>query len=77
VLRPEDDLNQAVYNHTARELLSDDAAAAANPTEGLKFPPYVRAPVGVMFWPIIWAGALAIAALAGDLIHQPAKEERV
>src|SRR5262249_3947460 len=36
VLRPEDDLNMAVYNKTARELLSDSAAAAANPAEGLK-----------------------------------------
>ena len=41
VLRPEDDLNMAVYNKTARELLSDDAAAAAHPAEGLKSFPNV------------------------------------
>ena len=36
VLRPEDDLNMAVYNHTARELLSDPVGGAAGPSEGLK-----------------------------------------
>jgi len=35
VLRPEDDLNLAVYNHTAGELLSDPVATAS-PSEGLK-----------------------------------------
>jgi lipid-binding SYLF domain-containing protein len=35
VLRPEDDLNQAVYQHTARELLSDQAGGP-NPSEGLQ-----------------------------------------
>jgi SH3 domain-containing YSC84-like protein 1 len=34
VLRPEDDLNKAVYNRTARELLSDPAATET-PSEGL------------------------------------------
>jgi len=36
VLRPEDDLNLAVYNHTAHELLSDPVAGAAGPSGGLK-----------------------------------------
>jgi len=36
VLRPEDDLNMAVYNKTARELLSDQRAGAAAPSAGLK-----------------------------------------
>jgi len=36
VLRPEDDLNMAVYKHIARELLSDAIGGAANPSEGLK-----------------------------------------
>jgi SH3 domain-containing YSC84-like protein 1 len=35
VLRPEDDLNRAVYNQTARELLSDQGTAAS-PSEGLR-----------------------------------------
>ena len=35
VLRPEDDLNMAVYNKTARELLSDQIAPAS-PSEDLK-----------------------------------------
>jgi lipid-binding SYLF domain-containing protein len=35
VVRPEDDLNRAVYDQTARELLSDRAGAAA-PSDGLK-----------------------------------------
>jgi len=35
VVRPEDDLNRAVYDQTARELLSDGAGAAA-PSDGLK-----------------------------------------
>jgi lipid-binding SYLF domain-containing protein len=35
VLRPEDDLNTAVYNRTARELLSEQDTAAA-PAEGLR-----------------------------------------
>jgi lipid-binding SYLF domain-containing protein len=34
VLRPEDDLNRAVYNRTARELLGDQAVASS-PSEGL------------------------------------------
>ncbi|HMF94193.1 MAG TPA: lipid-binding SYLF domain-containing protein [Vicinamibacterales bacterium] len=34
VLRPEDDLNRAVYNKSARELLSD-SIATASPSEGL------------------------------------------
>jgi hypothetical protein len=41
----------------------------------LTFPPYVRVLVGVMFWPIIWAGALAIAAVAGDLIRPSRGED--
>jgi SH3 domain-containing YSC84-like protein 1 len=36
VLRPEDDLNMAVYNKTARELLSDPASGDASPESGLK-----------------------------------------
>jgi SH3 domain-containing YSC84-like protein 1 len=35
VVRPEDDLNRAVYDQTARDLLSDGAGAAA-PSDGLK-----------------------------------------
>jgi SH3 domain-containing YSC84-like protein 1 len=35
VVRPEDDLNQAVYSKTARELLSDDKRAAAKTGAGL------------------------------------------
>ena len=35
VLRPEDDLNIAVYNQTARELLSDHASGS-NPSNELK-----------------------------------------
>ena len=35
VIRPEDDLNRAVYNHTARELLADPIDSAP-PSEGLK-----------------------------------------
>ena len=35
VVRPEDDLNQAVYSKSARELLSEDKHAAANPGAGL------------------------------------------
>jgi hypothetical protein len=34
-VRPEDDLNRAVYDQTARELLSDRVGAAA-PSDGLK-----------------------------------------
>jgi len=41
----------------------------------LTFPLYVRVLVGVMFWPIIWAGALAIAALAGDLIRPSSAQD--
>jgi len=36
----------------------------------LRLPPGVRVLVGLMFWPVIWAGALAIGALAGDLIRR-------
>jgi lipid-binding SYLF domain-containing protein len=36
VLRPEDDLNIAVYNKTARELLSDDVSKARAPESSLK-----------------------------------------
>jgi lipid-binding SYLF domain-containing protein len=36
VLRPEDDLNLAVYNQTARELLSDRVVGGANPTGDLQ-----------------------------------------
>ena len=36
VLRPEDDLNLAVYNRTARELLSDHVDEGANPTGDLQ-----------------------------------------
>jgi len=35
VVQPEDDLNQAVYSKSARELLSEDKHAAANPGAGL------------------------------------------
>jgi lipid-binding SYLF domain-containing protein len=35
VVRPEDDLNRAVYSKTARELLTDDKRAAANTEAGL------------------------------------------
>src|SRR5208282_2018213 len=35
VVRPEDDLNHAVYSKSARELLSDDNPSAANPGAGL------------------------------------------
>jgi len=36
VLRPEDDLNLAVYNKTARELLSEPATGDGSPESGLK-----------------------------------------
>jgi lipid-binding SYLF domain-containing protein len=36
VLRPEDDLNIAVYNQSARELLSDTIRADSNPVAGLQ-----------------------------------------
>ena len=36
VLRPEDDLNLAVYNRTARELPSDHVDGGANPTGNLQ-----------------------------------------
>jgi SH3 domain-containing YSC84-like protein 1 len=36
VLKPEDDLNVAAYNKTARELLADQGAADANAAGGLK-----------------------------------------
>jgi lipid-binding SYLF domain-containing protein len=36
VLKPEDDLNLAVYDKTARELLSDQAGHAASPSAGLQ-----------------------------------------
>jgi len=39
VLRPEDDLNIAVYNKTARELLSDDVSKARAPESSLKLFP--------------------------------------
>jgi lipid-binding SYLF domain-containing protein len=35
VIRPEDDLNQAVYSKGSRELLSDDGRAAADSAAGL------------------------------------------
>ena len=35
VIRPEDDLNQAVYSKSARELLSDEDAAPVIPGAGL------------------------------------------
>jgi len=36
ILKPEDDLNTAVYNETARELLKDTISAERNPVAGLK-----------------------------------------
>jgi lipid-binding SYLF domain-containing protein len=43
VLRPEDDLNLAVYNQTAGELLADHAGGAASPSNELKaFPDTLR-----------------------------------
>jgi len=36
VLKPEDDLNLAVYDKTARELLSDQIGGAASPSAGLQ-----------------------------------------
>jgi lipid-binding SYLF domain-containing protein len=41
VLQPEDDLNLAVYNQTARELLSGPVDGAAGPSDGLKAFPQV------------------------------------
>jgi hypothetical protein len=39
-----------------------------NTSDFLRLPPGVMTLVVVMLWPAIWAGALLIAALAGDLI---------
>ena len=36
----------------------------------LRLPPAVRIVFVVMLWPAIWAGALMIGALAGDVIRQ-------
>ena len=36
-------------------------------TDFLLMPPGVKILVMVMFWPIFWAGGLAIFALAGDV----------
>jgi hypothetical protein len=36
VLRPEDDLNLAVYNRTAKELLGDQASGSAGAESDLK-----------------------------------------
>jgi lipid-binding SYLF domain-containing protein len=41
VLKPEDDLNTAVYDKTARELLADSADGSPNPDAGLKAFPQV------------------------------------
>jgi hypothetical protein len=35
-----------------------------------RLPAGVKVLVGVMLWPVIWAGALTIAALAGDLVRR-------
>ena len=40
----------------------------------LQLPAGVKVLVGVMFWPVVWAGALTIAALAGDLIRSSSEE---
>ncbi|HET9832235.1 MAG TPA: lipid-binding SYLF domain-containing protein [Vicinamibacterales bacterium] len=43
VVRPEDDLNLAVYNQTAKDLLSDDAGKTATVSDGLTaFPDALR-----------------------------------
>jgi hypothetical protein len=36
----------------------------------LRLPPGVMTLVVVMLWPAIWAGALLVVALAGDVIRQ-------
>jgi hypothetical protein len=36
----------------------------------LRLPPGVKTLVVVMLWPALWAGALLIVALAGDVIRQ-------
>jgi hypothetical protein len=36
----------------------------------MQLPPAVQIVVVVMLWPAIWAAALAIVALAGDVIRQ-------
>ena len=36
----------------------------------LVLPAGVKALVLVMFWPVIWGGALMIVALAGDIVKQ-------
>jgi len=41
-----------------------------SPSDFLRLPPGVKILVAVMFWPIVWAGALLILALAADLIRQ-------
>jgi hypothetical protein len=34
-----------------------------------RLPPWVIALILVMFWPVIWGGALFMIALAGDLVR--------
>jgi len=41
----------------------------------LQLPPGVKTLVAVMLWPALWAGALFLIALAGDLRRQ--RHERV
>jgi hypothetical protein len=41
-----------------------------SPHDFLQLPPAVRIGFVVMLWPVIWGGALLIAALAGDVIRQ-------
>jgi len=40
-----------------------------NASDFLRLPPGVKILVLVMLWPAIWAGALMIGALAGDVVR--------
>jgi len=44
-------------------------------TDFLQLPPAVRIVFVVLLWPAIWAGALLVAALAGDVIRQTRKRD--
>ena len=41
-----------------------------NISDFLRLPPAVRLGVVVMLWPAIWATALLIVALAGDMVRE-------
>jgi len=41
-----------------------------SPMDFLRLPAGVKIAFAVMLWPAIWAGALLIVALAGDVLRQ-------